>query len=102
LTKVKWLEMGKWALSMSSSLSIQNSNLSIRGAALVVELKASQISPLCPAPADALAEPRQRQLLRSLPGQVVFFEGDPGNGIYCIKSGVIALERAGMDGVLDV
>jgi len=85
---------------MSSSLSLSESEYS-RSSVInrCVSCQESEISPLCLAPADDLAELGQRQLLRYLPGQVVFFEGDPGNGIYCIKSGVIALERAGIDGV---
>ena len=85
---------------MSDSPSLFKSEYS-RGSIMssCVSCKASQISPLSTAPADALAELGQRQLLRYLPGQVVFSEGDRGSGIYCIKSGVIALERAGMDGV---
>lgn len=82
--------------TMSNSLSKLESEHSRTSCS---ECKASQISPLRCASVDALAGPEQRQLLRYLPGQVVFLEGQLGNGIHCIQSGVIALERAGTNGV---
>jgi CRP-like cAMP-binding protein len=57
-----------------------------------------QFSPLCDVAEEALAELDGRKLfLTYQPGQILFSEGEAGGGIYCINSGVVALEKMGGD-----
>lgn len=60
------------------------------------ECRIRAFSPWCDVSEQALADLEERkQFLTYQPGQFLFSEGDPGGGIYCINSGVVALGRTG-------
>ena len=39
-----------------------------------------------------------RNVITCEPGETLYFQGEPGNGIYCIKSGLIGLRRVDING----
>ena len=41
---------------------------------------------------------RCKRMVHCEPGETLFFQGDPGNGIYCIQSGLIGLRRVDVNG----
>ena len=41
---------------------------------------------------------RCKRLIHCEPGETLFSQGDPGNGVYCIKSGLIGLRRVDVNG----
>lgn len=41
---------------------------------------------------------RSKRMITCEPGQTLYSQGDPGNGVYCIKSGLIGLRRVDING----
>lgn len=60
------------------------------------DCRAHEHSPWCKMANGALAELDEAKLLLSYrPGQLIFMEGDPCRGIYCIQSGTVAVRKVG-------
>lgn len=41
---------------------------------------------------------KNKRMITCEPGEVLYSQGDPGNGVYCIKSGLIGLRRIDVNG----
>jgi len=47
---------------------------------------------------DLTSVTKSKRIITCEPGETLYSQGDPGNGVYCIKSGLIGLRRVDVNG----